>query len=41
MAIPSNHHEDWIHGNAQERMLILAIMVMIAMSPFVMWWSHG
>jgi hypothetical protein len=38
MAIQSNHHED---GNPQERVLILAIIAMIWMSPFVMWWFHG
>jgi hypothetical protein len=41
MAMQSKHHDHWIHGNAEERGLILAIMAMIAMSPIVMWWFYG
>ena len=41
MAIQSNHDDPWIHGNPEERTMILAVMIMIAMSPFVLWWFHG
>ena len=41
MAIQSNHDDPWIHGNPEERIMILAVIIMIAMSPFVMWWVHG
>jgi hypothetical protein len=40
MAIQNNRDDPWIHGNPEERIMILAV-IMIAMSPFVMWWFHG
>jgi hypothetical protein len=41
MAIQNNHDDQWIHGDPEERTMILAVIIMIAMSPFVMWWFHG
>ena len=41
MGIQSNHHDHWIQGSREERVLILGILMLIAMSPFVMWWFHG
>ena len=35
MAIQSNHDDQWIHGDPEERTMILAVIIMIAMSPFV------
>jgi hypothetical protein len=36
-----HRNDPWIHGNPEERIMILTVIVMIAMSPFVMWWFHG
>jgi hypothetical protein len=41
MTIQSSHDEPWLQDGTNERVLILAIIAMIAMSPFVMWWFHG
>ena len=37
MAIQSDHHDHWIDGNLEERLLVLAIIGMAALSPIVMW----
>ncbi len=37
MATQSNHHEHWIYGNLEERVMVLAIIAIAALSPIVMW----
>jgi len=40
MAIQSNHHDHSIDGNPNERVLVLAIIAMAALSPIVMWFYY-
>jgi len=37
MAIKSNPGDHWIYGNLEERVIVLAIIAMVALSPIVMW----
>jgi len=37
MAIKSNDRDHWIYGNLEERVIVLAIIGMMALSPVVMW----
>jgi len=37
MATKSNHPDHWIQGNLEERVIVLAIIAMAALSPIVMW----
>jgi hypothetical protein len=40
MAIHGNPHEQWIHGNLEERVLVLLIITMLALSPILIVWWH-
>jgi len=37
METQSNHQNHWIYGNLEERVMVLAIIAMAALSPVVMW----
>jgi hypothetical protein len=37
MATQIDHHNHWIDGNLEERLLVLAIIAMSALLPIVMW----
>jgi hypothetical protein len=41
MATQINHHDPWIYGNREERVMVLVIIAMMALSPIVMWFFHG
>ena len=40
MAIHSDHHDHWIDGNLEERLLVMAIIAISALSPFVLFFFH-
>jgi len=35
MAMHSDRHDHWMDGNLDERLLLLAIIAMVALSPFL------
>jgi len=41
MAIQNDHHDHWIDGKLDERLMVMAIIAMSVLSPFVLlfhWW---
>jgi hypothetical protein len=40
MVIHRNDHEHLIHGNREERLMLLIILIMLALTPIVILWSH-
>jgi len=37
MTTHSDHQDHWIDGSLEERVLVLAVLALVAISPFLLW----
>jgi hypothetical protein len=40
MSRQSNHHDHWINGNLDERVMVTALVVLLVLSPFYVLWFY-
>jgi len=40
MSIQSNHHDHWIDGSLEERLMVMAIIALSVLSPVFLLWFY-